>query len=106
MQTNLRTWETLRFNHLQPLKRKGRKRLGKFIVFDIESNNWKDFVLGGIYDGTEFKTYRTVESLRKGLESYENVTVFAHFGGIFDFLFMLEDYGINRTLDECYPGRT
>lgn len=99
MQTNLRTWETLRFNHLQPLKRKGRKRLGKFIVFDIESNNWKDFVLGGIYDGTEFKTYRTVESLRKGLESYENVTVFAHFGGIFDFLFMLEDYGINRMLD-------
>lgn len=94
-----KTWETLKFNHLQPLKKRGKKKLGKFIVFDIESNNWKDFVLGGIYDGSEFKHYRTVEGLRKGLESYEDTTVFAHFGGIFDFLFMLEDYGINRMLD-------
>lgn len=98
MQTNLKTWETLRFNHLEPLKRGGKKKLGKFVVFDIESNDWKDFVLGGTYDGESFKTYRTLADLVKGLDSYENCTIFAHFGGIFDFLFLLNQWGLERLI--------
>lgn len=95
----LKTWENLRFNHLEPLKRSGRKKLGDFIVFDIESNDWKDFLVGGIYDGRDFKTYQTLSDLVKGLSSYENKTVFAHFGGIFDFLFLLNQWGIEKLLD-------
>jgi len=86
------------FNGLTPSKGKGRKHLGEFAVFDIESNNWKEFVVGGIYDGSTFTYYKTLHELCAALDSLENTKIFAHFGGIFDFLFLLNHWGTSKLL--------
>lgn len=87
------------YNNLTPLKGKGKKRLGDFLVFDIETNNWKDFVIGGIYDGENYKTFTTIGELCNELSKYKNYKIFAHFGGIFDFLFLINYWGVERVLD-------
>jgi hypothetical protein len=61
-------------------------------VFDIESTNWIDFQVGGFYDG---KDYRTFERLEEFLDmtrrkKYEGFRIYAHNGGKFDFLFILD----------------
>jgi len=81
------------YNNLTPLKSEGRKKLNEFITFDIETNNWKEFVIGGIYDGKIFRYFETIEGLCNALSEYENTKIFAHFGGIFDFLFLLNYWG-------------
>lgn len=86
------------FNGLTPSKGKGRKHLGKFAVFDIESNNWKEFIIGGIYDGEKFRYYKTLKGLCEALDRYENTKIFAHFGGIFDFLFLINHWGVAKLL--------
>lgn len=86
------------FNALTP-STKGRKQLGKFIVFDIESNNWKDYVIGGIFDGENFHHYDTLKGLTDALNKYDNVKIFAHFGGIFDFLFLINQWGVDKMLN-------
>lgn len=87
------------FNSLEPLKGKGRKQIGEFIVFDIETNNWKEFVVGGIFDGVHFHYYDTLKGLCDAIDEYKKVKVFAHFGGIFDFLFLINQWGIERLLN-------
>lgn len=69
-------------------------------VFDIEANKWVKFVKGGFFDGT---TYRTFDSPREFLnmidrKEYKGWKFYAHFGGRYDFLFMLEDI-LNRQTD-------
>lgn len=76
------------------------RKKGKHIVFDIESNNWKDYVIGGTYDGETFETFDTLEKLCEKLDSYKNVKIFAHFGGIFDFLFLINHWGVNGFLKQ------
>lgn len=71
-------------------KRKKLKPHEKFIVFDIESNNWKDFVIGGIYDGENFYTETEARHLLFKILKYGKVTVYSHFGGIFDHLFIFD----------------
>jgi len=75
---------------LTPNKKRESKQNGNFIVFDIESNNWKNFVLSGIYDGKIFCTQTSLEQLFFQLLSYGKTTVFSHFGGIFDHLFLFD----------------
>jgi hypothetical protein len=86
------------YNSLTPIK-KGRKKLGEFIVFDIESNNWKEYVIGGIYDGESFKTYDTIKGLCDAINKFKNKKVYAHFGGIFDFLFLINHWGYEKILE-------
>lgn len=80
------------FADLRPLSTSGRKKLGKFVVFDIEANNWKDFVIGGIYDGHQFTTHKSIDSLYDSLNARKDTVIFAHFGGIYDFLFILDHH--------------
>lgn len=87
------------YNELTPLRTKGKKTLGDFIVFDIESNNWKEFVIGGIFDGVSFTHFSTIKELCQALDKYKKVKIFAHFGGIFDFLFLIDHWGITKFFD-------
>lgn len=87
------------YNDLKPQTNFGKKKLGKFIVFDIESNDWKDYVLGGIYDGETFESFSNVHDLCAKLDTFKNTKIFAHFGGIFDFLFLLDTWGIENSFD-------
>lgn len=92
-------------NSLKPSREPGRKKLKKFATFDIETNNWKEFVVGGVYDGAIFKTFDTLRGLCEFIDSYENTTFFAHFGGIFDFLFLLNYYGLESIPPETLMMR-
>lgn len=87
---------TKSFNSLKPSREPGRKKLKKFAVVDLETNNWKEFVIGGFFDGAIFKTFTTLRGLCEFIDSYNNTTIFAHFGGIFDFLFLLNYYGLEK----------
>lgn len=65
----------------------------KFSVCDIETMNWTKFIVLGHYDSTG--AYFEFKSLKKYFEFLSNTqsdeTVFAHFGGKFDFLFLLKE---------------
>ena len=82
--------------HIEPYTAKN--TLKNFAVFDIESNNWKDYVIGGIYDGDKFYHFDTIKGLCDHLLLYDNYTIFSHFGGIFDHLFILQYFGENNNL--------
>lgn len=87
------------YNNLTPCPNAGKKTLGKFAVFDIESNEWKEFVIGGIYDGETFRTFDSLKKLCEALDEFKNTKIFAHFGGIFDFLFLINQWGIDNLLE-------
>jgi hypothetical protein len=63
-----------------------------FGTFDIETKNWKDFLLLGYFDGTNYTEHESVEDFIKHCFSSNNTTtiIYAHFGGIFDFLFIID----------------
>lgn len=68
----------------------------RYVTFDLESENWKDFLCLGFYDieNDYFAHYETIEESVVELFKYckkENINnVFAHNGGKFDFLFILD----------------
>lgn len=73
------------------------KNLDKpFGVFDIEATNWKDFLILGYQGltskGIEYKEFLSIKEFCDFLFSQENKCedVYAHFGGIYDFLFILQ----------------
>lgn len=91
----------MHYNSLDPKRPNARpKKLKKFAVLDIETNNWKEYVVGGIYDGKEFKHFETLKGLCDAIDNEENTTFFAHFGGIFDFLFLLNYFSIEKIPPE------
>lgn len=67
-----------------------RKRNRQFVVVDIETMKWTEFLVIGLYDGKEcFYFEKLSEFLSFTFEHYDGYDVFAHFGGRFDFLFIL-----------------
>lgn len=64
-----------------------------FAACDIETMNWTKFIVLGHYDSTG--AYFEFKSLKKYFEflktSQNDATIFAHFGGKFDFLFLLKE---------------
>ena len=63
-----------------------------FSVFDIESRNWKDFLIMGSYDGDNYHEHKSISEFMEYSFStnHTNSTYYAHFGGIFDFLFIID----------------
>lgn len=70
----------------------GQPKPYKLAVFDIEGNNWKDFVMMGFYDGQEYYEFFKVQDFLDFVltRKYFSWRIFAHFGGRYDFLFILE----------------
>lgn len=67
----------------------------KFLTFDIESRGFDKFLLGGIYDGKNFKHTEKTEKIEILFElifsSPNYITIaYAHFGGIFDFIHIID----------------
>lgn len=67
-----------------------KKKPAPFSVFDIEAYNWTQFRLAGWYNGKEYQEFRTMYELIEWLWEQPERTVYAHFGGIYDFMFILE----------------
>lgn len=64
----------------------------KFGVIDIESENWIRFRTIGLFDGQVFKHFESLDTFLKYIDrkAYNGFRFYAHNGGKFDFLFLLE----------------
>ena len=64
----------------------------KFCVYDIEASNWKNFVLGGFFDGENYFYTNTVKRLCEHIlkRKYAGWFIYAHYGGGFDHKFVLQ----------------
>ena len=62
-------------------------------VFDIESNNWIDFLVLGFFDGEYYQSFSNIKLFLNFLNKrkYRGFTIYAHNGGKFDFLFIIEE---------------
>lgn len=79
------------FNTAFLKKRKKIRELEKFGVVDIETMNWTKFIVLGSYDGESYQEFRAISHFFKYVaEGNGPDCYFAHFGGKFDFLFLLE----------------
>ena len=69
-----------------------KKKPKKWMVCDIESASWTKFLVIGAYDGETFTYYRRLRKFLAYLFTQdEDLVCFAHFGGIFDFMFLLQE---------------
>jgi len=76
--------------YLKPLAKKVSRK--NHAVFDIESNQWTEFEMGGFYDGKKYIQCDSLEDLFDAIITEKNRSriIFAHNGGRFDFLFLME----------------
>jgi hypothetical protein len=77
-----------------------------FAVCDIETMNWTKFIVLGFFDGNNYLEFRRLKSFFKYLEQgTAPKTVFAHFGGKFDFLFLIKEIlkNENYKIDVIVP---
>ena len=64
----------------------------KFAVCDIETMNWTTFTVLGFYDGENYVEFRSLKKFFQYLSVEQRTeNIFAHFGGKFDFLFLLKE---------------
>lgn len=74
--------------NLYPLKKPVKQQ--KFAVCDIEARDWNQFLVIGFYDGSEFYSFETLEEFFDHAFNSSSIDIiYAHFGGIYDFLFLL-----------------
>jgi hypothetical protein len=68
------------------------QRSCKYCTFDIEANNWTDFEMMGFYDGTIYRQYNTIKEFMESVlvKKYRGWRFYAHFGGKYDFQFVLD----------------
>lgn len=63
----------------------------KFWVCDAESRNWTDFVMMGLTDGTNYWPFDSMKKFFDHITTDSaDKTIYAHFGGKYDFLFCIE----------------
>lgn len=75
---------------LEPLQPQEEKK-ESFFVCDIEAANWSEFLVIGLTDGKDFHSFKTLDGFFKYVFSLkrESTKIYAHFGGGYDFLFLL-----------------
>lgn len=71
-----------------------------FRTFDIEARDWNKYLIGGSYDilNDDYCTHKSIPDFIDFIFSTENhaTKIYSHFGGIYDFLFILDFY-LNNT---------
>ena len=61
----------------------------QFAVTDFEASKWINYLCNGYYDGNEYHEFTDIMEYIEFLHSTDIKNIFAHFGGIYDFLFIL-----------------
>lgn len=63
-----------------------------FATWDIEAKNWNEYLISGFYDGESYQEFYSMENFMEfvTLSSDIPTTIFAHFGGIYDFNFCFD----------------
>jgi hypothetical protein len=68
-----------------------------FQVVDLEARNWIDFIVGGYFDGKNYFEFRDLTEFTDYInESKKSLNIYAHFGGGYDFLFILNNLLENK----------
>ena len=69
-----------------------KKEKSSLVVSDIESMNWTNFLCIGWYDGIEYYDFADLDEYLFFIFSQvkKNPRIYFHFGGGFDFLFILD----------------
>jgi hypothetical protein len=87
---------------LKPITGTGKKKERKFAVCDIEVDNWVNFLCIGYYDGYT-KKFVWFDDIGKFLDfvfdhctQHDIASIFAHFGGKFDFNFIIREAVLNN----------
>lgn len=82
----------MRLQNLNPLPKKQKRKPLKINVCDIESSKWVNFLVIGFYDGSKFSYFSNLSDfLDFVITNYEGESIFAHFGGKFDFIFLIKE---------------
>jgi len=78
--------------NLFPLKKDGEAvKRAKISVFDIETNGWDRFLVVGFYENGAFHSFTDFDEFVEHVMEYSKTEMcFAHNGGRFDFLFLLD----------------
>ena len=64
----------------------------KFQVVDLEGQDWINFIVGGFYDGENYFEFKTLDEFTDYvISSRTRLNIFAHFGGGYDFLFIIQN---------------
>jgi hypothetical protein len=61
-----------------------------FTVCDIEAAKWTEFVTIGFFDGKTFSHFENLDDFLHHVFSVDTRNIYAHFGGKYDFLFLIE----------------
>ncbi len=72
---------------LTPLKKKPKPE--PFAVCDIEAHRWNQFTVIGHFNGFDYRDFFTLEDFFEYIFQSGEGIIYAHFGGIYDFLFLL-----------------
>lgn len=70
-----------------------------FQVCDIETMNWTKFIVLGYFDGSEYLEFRTIKKFLNFIKTKPDQNIYAHFGGKFDLLFVLQAVLSDETLE-------
>lgn len=71
----------------------------KYCILDIEAAKWTNFKMMGFYDGKEFKIFKKIDDFVDYFlqRKYAYWRCFAHFGGGYDFNFLLDTLSRNYS---------
>ena len=89
---------------LYPISDESHKRVN-FGVCDIESMKWIQFLCIGFFDGSNFLWWKKRSEMFEYIfeymkdEDWDEYTVYAHFGGKFDFQFLFDELCFRMPLD-------
>lgn len=89
---------------LTPLSKGKERPVPPFGTCDIESRNWIEFLVIGIYESNRFRSFKSMEGFFKSVFESDVEIFFAHFGGIFDFMFLIkaalesDDYEVENII--------
>lgn len=61
-----------------------------FAVTDFEGSKWINYLCNGYYDGKDYLQFTAMDDYLEYLHQPSENIIFAHFGGIYDFLFILK----------------
>lgn len=77
---------------LTPLAGDTSRKTDKIATFDIESHDWKKYAYGAHYNGLEVRYFEGMKDLLDFMlqDKFRDWKQFAHYGGRFDFLFLLD----------------
>lgn len=65
------------------------KKKREFAVTDFEASKWINYLCNGYYDGKNYSEFTDLSDYFDFLHETDIPNIFAHFGGIYDFLFIL-----------------